>query len=120
MIRLDARDTDHRVGARASTSRSARARHEVTPNSPKAVTMVKAIVATAKTPKSCGLRIRATIAVVPILDNRSNIVLEKLQMAPLRTFADSDGGLLEPGGPNRAIGALGAAVIAGSRKVTGS
>jgi hypothetical protein len=56
--------------------------------------MVNTVVATAKTPKSCGARIRATIAVIPIPDNRSNIVPEKLQMAPLRTLAASDRGFL--------------------------
>ena len=71
--------------------------------------MVKTVVATAKTPKSCGLRRRATIAVTPIPENRRNIALEKLQIAPLRTFADSDRGL-----------ALSAAVIAETRKATGS
>ena len=54
--------------------------------------MVKTVVATAKTPKSCGLRMRATIAVTPIPDNRRKMVVPIFQIAPLRTCADSDRG----------------------------
>ena len=41
MNRVD--NTDHSVGAKASTFRSARTRHDVTPNSPRAQTMVKTV-----------------------------------------------------------------------------
>ena len=111
MSKLDTKDTDHSVGARLSTSRSTRARHDVTPNSPRAETIVKAVMAIAKTPKSCGLRIRATIAVIPILDNRRNMVVPIFQIAPRRTCADSDRGSCREGLRVRSMAALYAAVI---------
>ena len=39
------------------------------------------------------------MAVIPIPDNLRIIVLAKLQIAPLRTFAASDRGFLLPVGP---------------------
>jgi hypothetical protein len=112
MTRADITDTDHSVGARASTSRSARTRHDVTPNSPRAQTMVKTVMATAKTPKSCGLRMRATIAVTPMPDNRRKMVVPIFQIAPLRTCADSDRGFCWGVVPTSSIVTLGAAVLA--------
>ena len=49
---------------------------------------------------------RATIAVIPMLENRSTIVPAKLQIAPLRTLAANDRGFLGPDGRNRGAVAI--------------
>jgi hypothetical protein len=53
--------------------------------------MEKAVRATVNTPKSRGVRIRATTAVVATLDKRITSVLKVTQRAPRRTLADRGG-----------------------------
>jgi hypothetical protein len=88
-MRLVISETDAMVGARRSMSRSARARHDDTPKSPKAETMIKTVEATAKIPKVCGSTMRAIIAVTPMLDRRKSIVAPMFQRALRRTFEES-------------------------------
>src|ERR1017187_7823971 len=85
-------DTVTIVGASRSISRSARIRHEETPSSPTLDTMAYAVMATVNTPKSRGLRMCATTAVIRRLATFSSAVFARLQKAPRRTFAASEEG----------------------------
>ena len=77
------------VGARRSRSRSARARQDDTPKLPTAETMMNTVDATAKTPNVLGSTMRATIAVMPMLESRRSMVSAMFQAAPRRTFDES-------------------------------
>jgi hypothetical protein len=83
-------DTVTIVGARRSISRSARIRHEETPSSPRLDTIAYAVMATVNTPKSRGLRMCATTAVIARLATLSSTVFAMLHSAPRRTLAASD------------------------------
>ena len=105
-------DTVTIVGARRSMSRSARIRQEETPSSPMLETMAYAVMATVNTPKSRGLRICATTAVIARLATLSKTVVAMLHIAPRRTLAASDllsgsrGGVFSDSMPRRAGGAV--------------
>jgi hypothetical protein len=87
--RLVISETETMVGASRSISRSARARHDETPNSPIAETIMKTVEATAKIPKAWAFMMRAMIAITPMLENRRSIVAAMFQRAFRRTLVAS-------------------------------
>src|SRR5258708_22726846 len=89
-IALDPSAMAATVGARLSISRSARNKQDETPTSAMLLTMMYAVKATAKTPKSGTERICATTAVSKTFARRSKRLLATTQRAPLRTLAESE------------------------------